>query len=123
MGNTVLIIDDAAIIRIVLTKILENAGYEVVGEASNAADGIKLYKKLRPDVVTMDILMPDMDGISAVKIILDIDPKARVVMCTTLGQKKQVIQAIQAGAVNYILKPFDKDKVLDAVEKALLKKK
>lgn len=119
MGKKILLIDDAAIIRIVLASFLTDAGYEVVGEASNGMEGIQLFKKLKPDIVTMDILMPDMNGIDAVKIIRDIDPKAKIVMCTTLGQKYMVLNAIQAGAANYILKPFNKEKVLEVIEKTI----
>ena len=119
MPNRVLIVDDAAFMRMMLKDILAKNGYEIVGEAENGAIGVEKYKELKPDLVTMDITMPEMDGISAVKKIKSIDASARVVMCSAMGQQAMVIDAIQAGARDFIVKPFQPERVLEAVQKAL----
>lgn len=117
--STVLIVDDAAFMRMMLKDILNKNGYEVIGEAENGQIGVEKYKELHPDLVTMDITMPELDGISAVKKIKAIDPQAKIVMCSAMGQQAMVIDAIQAGARDFIVKPFQPERVLEAVQKAL----
>lgn len=114
-----LITDDAAFMRMTLRNIVTNAGYEVVAEAKNGQEAIELYKKHRPDLVTMDITMPDMNGIEALKKIKEIDPDAKVIMCSALGMQYMIIDAIQLGAIDYIRKPFDENQIQEAIEKAL----
>ncbi|MDX9871936.1 MAG: response regulator [Clostridia bacterium] len=116
---SVLIVDDAAFMRMMLKDILGKNGFEVVGEAENGAVAVEKYKDLRPDLVTMDITMPEMDGISAVKKIKEVNANARVVMCSAMGQQAMVIDAIQAGARDFIVKPFQPERVLEAIQKAL----
>lgn len=115
----VLIVDDAAFMRMMIKDILEKNGFEVVGEASNGLKAVELYEKEKPDVVTMDITMPDMDGIEAVKAIKASDPAAKVIMCSAMGQQSMVMDAIRAGAKDFIVKPFQADRVLEAIKKAL----
>lgn len=115
----VLIVDDAAFMRMMIKDILEKNGFQVVGEASNGIKAVELYKKEKPDVVTMDITMPDMDGIEAVKQIKAADPNAKVIMCSAMGQQSMVMDAIRAGARDFIVKPFQADRVLEAIRKAL----
>lgn len=115
----VLIVDDAAFMRMMIKDILEKNGYEVLGEASNGLKAVELYKKERPDVVTMDITMPDMDGIEAVKAIRLFDPSAKVIMCSAMGQQSMVMDAIRAGAKDFIVKPFQPDRVLEAIRKVV----
>lgn len=117
--TTVLIVDDAAFMRMMLKDILGKNGYEIVGEAENGQIAIEKFKELHPDLVTMDITMPEMDGISAVKKIKEMEPNARVVMCSAMGQQAMVIDAIQAGARDFIVKPFQPERVLEAIQKAL----
>ena len=117
MANRILITDDTMFMRVTLRNILTLNGYEVVGEATNGLEAIKLYQELRPDIVTMDITMPEMDGITALKEIRSFDSLARVVMCTALGQKTMVVEAIQAGAKDFIVKPFQPDRVAEAMRK------
>ncbi|WP_066872217.1 response regulator [Clostridium mediterraneense] len=115
----VLIVDDAAFMRMMVKDILSKNGFEVVGEASNGLKAIEMYKQERPDVVTMDITMPEMDGIEAVKAIKQFDPAAKIIMCSAMGQQSMVMDAIKAGAKDFIVKPFQADRVLEAVNKAL----
>ncbi|MBE6064857.1 response regulator [Clostridium cochlearium] len=115
----VLIVDDAAFMRMMIKDILEKNGFEVVGEANNGIKAVELYKKEKPDVVTMDITMPDMDGIEAVKEIKSIDPDAKVIMCSAMGQQTMVMDAIKAGAKDFIVKPFQPDRVLEAIKKVV----
>ncbi|MBD7909868.1 MULTISPECIES: response regulator [Clostridium] len=115
----VLIVDDAAFMRMMIKDILEKNNFEIVGEASNGLIAVDLYKKEKPDVVTMDITMPDMDGIEAVKAIKEFDPSAKVVMCSAMGQQSMVMDAIKAGAKDFIVKPFQADRVLEAINKVL----
>jgi len=119
VGNRVLVVDDAAFMRMMIKDILRKGGYEVVGEAEDGAKAIEKYKELQPDLVTMDITMPDMDGIAAVKEIRKIDPNALIIMCSAMGQQAMVIDAIQAGARDFVVKPFQPDRVLEAVRKVL----
>ena len=116
---SVLIADDAAFMRMMLKNVLTEAGYEVVGEAENGAVAVSRYRELNPDLTTMDITMPEMDGLAALKEIRSQDPSARVVMCSAMGQQSMVIESIQAGAKDFIVKPFQPDRVLEAVQKAL----
>lgn len=119
MGNRVLVVDDAAFMRMMIKDILRKGGYEVVGEAEDGARAIEKFRELRPDLVTMDITMPDMDGITAVKEIRRVDPNAIIIMCSAMGQQAMVIDAIQAGAKDFVVKPFQPDRVLEAVRKVL----
>ena len=116
---TVLITDDAAFMRMMLKDILTKGGYEVVGEAANGNESITKYKELKPDLVTMDITMPECDGISALKQIMASDPNAKVVMCSAMGQQAMVIESIQSGAKDFIVKPFQPQRVLEAVKKLI----
>ena len=116
---SVLIADDAAFMRMMLKNVLTEAGYDVVGEAENGAVAVARYRELDPDLTTMDITMPEMDGLAALKEIRAGDPSARVVMCSAMGQQSMVIESIQAGARDFIVKPFQPDRVLEAVQKAL----
>ena len=115
----VLIVDDAAFMRMMIKDILEKNGFEVIGEANNGIKAVEMYKKEKPDVVTMDITMPDMDGIQAVKEIKLFDPNAKVIMCSAMGQQTMVMDAIRAGARDFIVKPFQVDRVLEAIRKAV----
>lgn len=115
----VLIVDDAAFMRMMIKDILEKGGFEIVGEANNGLKAVELFKKEKPDVVTMDITMPDMDGIEAVKAIKEFDPAAKVIMCSAMGQQTMVMDAIKAGAKDFIVKPFQPDRVIEAVTKVL----
>lgn len=119
MAKRILITDDALFMRVTLKNILTQNGFEVVGEAANGLESVKLYNELKPDLVTMDITMPEMDGISAVREIRSADPGAKVIMCTAMGQKNMVVEAIEAGAKDFIVKPFQPDRVLEAVNKLL----
>ena len=115
----VLITDDAAFMRMMLKDILTKGGYEVVGEAVNGNDAIEKYNQFKPDLVTMDITMPVCDGISALKQIMASDPAAKVVMCSAMGQQAMVIESIQSGAKDFIVKPFQPQRVLEAVKKLI----
>ncbi|ERI90873.1 chemotaxis protein CheY [Clostridiales bacterium oral taxon 876 str. F0540] len=115
----VLIVDDAAFMRMMIKDILEKNGFEVVGEANNGIKAVEIYKKEKPDVVTMDITMPDMDGIEAVKEIRSFDPGAKIIMCSAMGQQTMVMDAIRAGARDFIVKPFQPDRVLEAIRKVI----
>ena len=119
MGRRVLICDDAIFMRTMLADILKQAGFEVVGEADTGAKAVDRYRELKPDLVTMDIVMPDMGGIDAVKEIVKIDPEAKVLMCSAMGQQALVIEAIQAGARDFVVKPFQPSRVLEAVQRVL----
>jgi len=113
------VVDDAAFMRMMLKDILLKGGFEIAGEATNGTEAVRLYQELKPDLVTMDITMPEVDGIAAVKEIKKIDPNAKVVMVSAMGQQAMVIEAIQAGASDFIVKPFQPDRVLEALKKAL----
>ncbi|WP_297536021.1 response regulator [Thermococcus sp.] len=115
----ILVVDDAAFMRMLLKKILVQGGHQVVGEASNGREAVEKYKELRPDLVTMDIVMPEMDGITAVKEIKKIDPNAKIVMITAVGQEAKVMEALKAGASGYIVKPFQAQKVLEEINRVL----
>lgn len=115
----VLITDDAAFMRMMLKDILIKGGYDVVGEAINGADAIEKYKELKPDLVTLDITMPEMDGISACQGIMDYDHNAKCVMCSAMGQQAMVLSAIKAGAKDFIVKPFKAERVIEAIGKVV----
>jgi len=115
----ILVVDDAAFMRMQLTDILQKGGHEVVGHAENGQDAIEKYTQLKPDLVTMDITMPVMEGIDAVKGIKQFDPNAKVIMCSAMGQQSMVVNAIQAGAKDFIVKPFQPDRVIEAIAKIL----
>ncbi|MFG6115108.1 response regulator [Halobacillus sp. MO56] len=119
MANKVLIVDDAAFMRMMIKDILTKNGFEVVGEAQDGQEAIDKYEETSPDLVTMDITMPEMDGITALKEIKQSHPNAKIIMCSAMGQQAMVIDAIQAGAKDFIVKPFQADRVIEAIQKAL----
>lgn len=119
MSRTVLIVDDAIFMRTMIGDILKGAGFEVVGEASSGVEAVQKYKELEPDLVTMDIVMPDMGGIDAVRAIVEEDPDAKILMCSAMGQQGLVVEAIQAGARDFVVKPFQPSRVLEAVQRLL----
>ena len=119
MANRVLVVDDAAFMRMMIKEILRRGGYQVVGEAENGAQAVEQFRELKPDIVTMDITMPEMDGITAVKEIRRVDSNALIVMCSAMGQQAMVIEAIQAGAKDFVVKPFQPERVLEAIRKVL----
>jgi two-component system chemotaxis response regulator CheY len=119
VSANILIVDDAAFMRMMVKDILTKNGFTVIGEAENGAVAVEKYMELTPDLVIMDITMPEMDGLQAVREIKKRDAKARVVMCSAMGQQAMVIDAIQSGAKDFIVKPFQADRVVEAVTKAL----
>jgi two-component system, chemotaxis family, chemotaxis protein CheY len=119
MARTVLICDDALFMRTMLADILEQAGFEVVGQAETGAEAVRKYRDLKPSLVTMDIIMPDMGGIDAVREIVKEYPDANILMCSAMGQQALVIEAIQAGARDFVVKPFQPSRVLEAVQRVL----
>ncbi len=119
MGHRVLVCDDAIFMRTMISDILTGAGYEVVGEAETGVQAIERYRELKPDLVTMDIVMPDMGGIDAVREIVKDDPNAKILMCSAMGQQALVVEAIQAGAKDFVVKPFQPSRVLEAVQRVL----
>lgn len=119
MGKKILIVDDAAFMRMMIKNIVTEHGYEVAGEAENGSVAVQLYKETKPDLVTMDITMPEMDGVQAVRAIRQIDPNANIIMISAMGQQAMVMEAIQAGAKDFIVKPFQQERVLQAIERVL----
>ncbi|MDC3414126.1 response regulator [Aquibacillus sp. 3ASR75-11] len=119
MANKVLIVDDAAFMRMMLKDILLKHEFEVVGEAQDGLQAIDQYKELSPCLVIMDITMPEMDGITALKELKKINPEAKVIMCSAMGQQSMVVDAIQAGAKDFIVKPFQADRVMESIQKVL----
>ncbi len=119
MAKNILIVDDAAFMRMMIKDILTKNGYNVAGEAENGLKAVEKYNELKPDLVLMDITMPELDGIGALKRIKEADPNARVIMCSAMGQQAMVIESIQAGARDFIVKPFQADRVLEAVKKVV----
>ena len=119
MAKNILICDDAAFMRMMIKDILTKNGYNIAGEAENGAKAVEKYTELKPDLVLMDITMPEMDGIEALKKIKEIDPNASVIMCSAMGQQAMVIEAIQSGAKDFIVKPFQAERVLEAVKKVV----
>jgi two-component system chemotaxis response regulator CheY len=115
----ILIVDDAEFLRVRISKMLSGEGYEIF-EAENGAKAVTLYKSTQPDLVLMDITMPEMDGLTALKEIRSFDPKARVIMLTALGQESVVLEAIKSGARDFVVKPFERERVLSAISKLLM---
>ncbi|MBW5448297.1 response regulator [Cohnella sp. CFH 77786] len=115
----IMIVDDAAFLRAMLREILTQGGHEVVTEASDGEDAVEKYKTYRPDLVTMDITMPVMEGVEALKRIRGFDAAAKVIMCSAVGQRQMILEAIQNGAKDFIVKPFQSSRVLEAVNKAV----
>ncbi|VAX35211.1 Chemotaxis regulator - transmits chemoreceptor signals to flagellar motor components CheY [hydrothermal vent metagenome] len=119
MAKKILIVDDSPIIRLILSDLLKENGYEVVGEGCDGVEGVQKYKELKPDLVTMDITMPNKDGIDALRDILDINRNTKIIMITAIDQRDSLMTAIRAGAIDYIVKPFENDRVLSAIKKAI----
>ena len=119
MANGILIVDDASFMRMMIKDILTKNGFKVAGEAENGIKAVEKFKELDPELVIMDITMPEMDGIQAVKEIKSVDPNSKIIMCSAMGQQAMVIEAIQAGAKDFIVKPFQADRVIEAVKKVL----
>jgi len=119
MPERLMVVDDTLFMRRMLRDLLTRQGYEVVAEARNGREALENYQQVHPDLVIMDITMPEMDGIRAVSAIRQVDPAARIVMCSALGQDGPVLEALQAGALDFVLKPFLPEKVLEAVQKNL----
>ena len=119
MAKNILIVDDSAFMRMMIKDILTKNGYNVIGEAENGAKAFEKYNELKPDLVLMDITMPEVDGIAALKKIKGADPNALIIMCSAMGQQAMVIEAIQGGAKDFIVKPFQPDRVLEAVKKVI----
>ena len=115
----ILIVDDAAFMRNNLKHILIEAGHEVADKAVDGVDAVTKYSEVKPDLVTMDITMPNMDGIEALKQITASDPASRVVMCSAMGQESLVVEAITSGARDFVVKPFQDERVIEAIGKAL----
>jgi len=115
--SKILIVDDASFMRMMLRNILTSHGYTIVGEAENGKVAIEAYQKLRPDIALIDLIMPEMGGIEAVKRIIEIDPKAKIVICSAMGQQALVVEAMQAGARDFIIKPFQPTSVVEAIQK------
>ena len=115
----VLVVDDAAFMRKVVGDALAQGGHEVVGEAGDGRQAVESFRQLRPEVTTLDITMPEKDGLQALREIVSLDPSARVIMCSALGQESKVLEAIKSGAKDFVVKPFQPDRVLEAVAKAL----
>lgn len=119
----IMVVDDALFMRKMLTKFLTEAGHEICAEAGNAKEAVEKYKKVKPDLVTMDIVMPsmeEMDGIGAVKEIVRIDPQARILVCSVMGQQSLIVEAIRSGAKDFVIKPIKPEMLIEAVNKALL---
>jgi two-component system chemotaxis response regulator CheY len=114
-----LVCDDAIFMRTMISDILQQSGFDVIGEAETGVEAVAQYRKLKPDLVTMDIVMPDMGGIDAVREITKFDPNARILMCSAMGQQALVVEAIQAGAKDFVVKPFQPSRVLEAVQRVL----
>ncbi len=119
MAKNILICDDAAFMRMMIKDILTKNGYVVVGEAENGLKAVEKYNETKPDLVLMDITMPEMDGLQALKAIKGSDADAKVIMCSAMGQQAMVIESIQSGAKDFIVKPFQADRVIEAVQKVV----
>ena len=119
MAQRILVVDDAAFMRMMLKDILTKCGYEVCGEAADGIEALQKYNELKPDLVTLDITMPNKDGIAALKDIKAADPSAMCIMCSAMGQQSMVIEAIQSGAKDFIVKPFQADRVIESIKKVL----
>ncbi|UCE86544.1 MAG: response regulator [Deltaproteobacteria bacterium] len=121
MKGRVLLADDALFMREMIREIIEPDGFEVIGEASDGIEAVEQFRKLQPDIVTMDIVMPRLSGIDAVEQIVQIDPSAKIVMCSALGQEALVMEALKAGASDFVVKPFKPEDVLGTLAKVLEK--
>jgi len=119
MGKRILIVDDATFIRTMVKDILSPRGFEIAGEASNGKEAVTMYENLKPDLVTMDITMKEKDGLEAAQEILKKHPDARIIMVTALGQEKMLVDSFKAGVKDFVVKPFEPERILSAVEKAL----
>jgi len=119
VAHTVLVCDDAIFMRTMIADILTQAGYRVIGEAESGVEAVRRFRELKPDLVTMDIVMPEMGGIDAVREIIKETPDARILMCSAMGQQALVVEAIQAGAKDFVVKPFQPARVLEAVQRLL----
>lgn len=119
MAAKVLIVDDALFMRNMLRNIFSESGFDIVGEAQNGNEAVELYQQLRPDLVTMDIVMPEKNGIEALKEIIASDSGARIVICSALGQESLIMEALEAGARDFIVKPFKPPKVIEVAQKVL----
>ena len=119
MATRVLIVDDAKFMRYMLKNILTDIGYEVIGEAADGAQACEMYKQLAPDIVTMDIVMPNINGIEALKEIRSTDPNARVVMISAIDQREPLMEALKFGAADYVVKPFEKERVEEAMQRVI----
>ena len=117
MGARILVVDDAAFMRMMLKDILSKNGFEVVGEAENGQKAVEKWQELRPDLTTMDITMPEMDGITAISEIRKFDPRAKIIVCSAMGQQHLFVEAIQAGAKDFIVKPFQEGRVLESLQR------
>ena len=119
MANGILIVDDAAFMRMMIKDVLSKNGFAIAGEAENGAKAVEKFKEFNPELVIMDITMPEVDGIQAVKEIKKIDRNSNIIMCSAMGQQAMVIESIQAGAKDFIVKPFQPDRVIEAVKKVI----
>jgi two-component system chemotaxis response regulator CheY len=119
MGARVLIVDDALFMRNMLRNIFSESGFDIVGEAQNGNEAIEMYQQLKPDLVTMDIVMPEKNGIEALKQIMSVDSGAKIVICSALGQETLIMEALEAGARDFIVKPFKPPKVIEVAQKVL----
>jgi two-component system chemotaxis response regulator CheY len=115
----VLVVDDAAFMRKMVSDALTKGGHEVVGEGANGEEAVTLYQELNPELTTLDITMPEKDGLQALRDIMTLDPDARIIMCSALGQESKVLEAVKAGAKDFVVKPFQPDRILDAAAKAV----
>ena len=115
----ILVVDDAAFIRKMVSDALTKGGHEVVGEAGNGVEAVSRFQELKPELTTLDITMPEKDGLAALKEIIELDPGARVIMCSALGQESKVLESIKLGARDFVVKPFQPERVQEAVAKAL----
>jgi two-component system, chemotaxis family, chemotaxis protein CheY len=119
MAASILIADDLSFMRMIQKEILTEKGYEIAGEAADGLEAVEKFKSLHPDLVLLDITMPNMNGLEAMRKIFQIDPKAKVIMCSALGQQNLIVEAIKAGVKDFIVKPFKPERILNAIEKAL----
>ncbi len=119
MAVNILLADDLSFMRMIQKEILSEKGYNIVGEASDGIEAVEKYKKLKPDVVILDITMPNMNGLEAMKKILEFDPDAKIIICSALGQQKLIVEAIKAGVKDFIVKPFKPERMFSAIEKAI----
>ena len=115
----VLVVDDAAFMRKMVSDALAKGGHEVIGQAGNGVEALEQFRELRPDLMTLDITMPEKDGLATLKDLMELDPSAKVIMCSALGQESKVLESIKLGAKDFVVKPFQPDRVIDAVAKAL----